>query len=144
LVCVVDDAHWLDGASADALVFIARRLHADPVALVVAARDGETRRFDAPGLPELSLAGLGPSEAAALLDAGGSLPSAVRDQLVDATGGNPLALLELPAALSDDERSGRAPLRPDLPLAERIERAFLARVEPLPEDTRRLLLLAAA
>jgi DNA-binding CsgD family transcriptional regulator len=144
LGCVVDDAHWFDGASADALVFIARRLHADPVALVVAARDGDARRFQAPGLPQLSLGGLGPADAAALLDDAGSLPATVRDELVDATGGNPLALLELPAALSDDERSGRAPLRPDLPLAERIEHAFLARVEPLPEDARRLLLLAAA
>jgi DNA-binding CsgD family transcriptional regulator len=144
LVCVVDDAHWLDGASADALVFIARRLQADPIALVVAARDGDARRFEAPGLPELVLGGLAAADAAALLDGAASLPAAVRDRLVDATGGNPLALLELPAALSDDERAGRAPLPPDLPLAERIERAFLARVQPLPGDARRLLLLAAA
>jgi DNA-binding CsgD family transcriptional regulator/tetratricopeptide (TPR) repeat protein len=144
LVCVVDDAQWLDGASADALVFAARRLHADPVAVVVAAREGDARRFEAPGLPELHLSGLQPSDAAALIDGDASLSSAVRDQLVEATGGNPLALLELPTALSDDERAGRVPLRPDLPLAERIERAFLARVEPLPQDTRTLLLLAAA
>ena len=144
LVCVVDDAHWLDGASADALVFVARRLQADPIALVIAARDGGARRFEAPGLPELTLGGLTAPDAAALLDGTGPLPGPVRDQLVDATGGNPLALLELPGALTDDERAGRAPLRPELPLADRIERAFLARVEPLPEDARRLLVLAAA
>ena len=68
----------------------------------------------------------------------------MRDDLVGATGGNPLALLELPGALSDDERSGRAPLRLDLPLNERIERAFMVRVEPLGDDARRLLVLAAA
>jgi DNA-binding CsgD family transcriptional regulator/tetratricopeptide (TPR) repeat protein len=144
MVCVVDDAHWLDDASADALVFTARRLQADPVALVVAAREGDARTFDAPGLPELRLGGLQAADAAALLDGKDSLPMVVREQLVEATGGNPLALLELPGALTDDERAGRAPLRPDLPLAERIERAFLARVEPLPENARRLLLLAAA
>jgi DNA-binding CsgD family transcriptional regulator/tetratricopeptide (TPR) repeat protein len=144
LVCVVDDAHWLDDASADALVFTARRLQADPIALVVAAREGDARRFEAPGLPELVLSGLRAADAAALLDGDHGLPVAVREQLVEATGGNPLALLELPGALTDDERAGRAPLRPDLPLAERIERAFLARVEPLPGSAQRLLLLAAA
>jgi DNA-binding CsgD family transcriptional regulator len=144
LLCVVDDAHWLDGASADALVFAARRLHADPVALLLAARDGGARNFEAPGLPELRLGGLDRTDAAALLDGAASLPATVRDELVTATGGNPLALLELPGALTDDERAGRTPLRPELPLAERIERAFMARVDPLAPDARRLLLLAAA
>jgi DNA-binding CsgD family transcriptional regulator len=142
LLCVVDDAHWLDGASAEALVFVARRLQADPIAVLVGAREGDARSFDAHGLPELRLAGLRSAEAAALL--GGDLPAVVRDELVGVTGGNPLALLELPAALSDDERAGRAPLRLDLPLNERIERAFLARVAPLGDEARRMLLLAAA
>jgi DNA-binding CsgD family transcriptional regulator len=142
LLCVVDDAHWLDGASAEALVFVARRLQADPIALLIGAREGDTRRFDAHGLPELRLAGLRAADAGALLD--GALPAVVREDLVGATGGNPLALLELPGALSDDERSGRAPLRLDLPLNERIERAFMVRVEPLGDDARRLLVLAAA
>ena len=142
LVCVIDDAHWLDGASADALVFVARRLQADPIAVLMGAREGDARRFEAPGLPELVLAGLRGAEAAALLD--GALPAVVQEELVCVTGGNPLALLELPAALTDDELSGRAPLRLDLPLNERIERAFLARVAPLAADARRMLLLAAA
>jgi DNA-binding CsgD family transcriptional regulator len=142
LLCVVDDAHWLDGASAEALVFVARRLQADPIAVLIGAREGDARQFDAHGLPELRLGGLTAANAGALLDR--ALPAAVREDLVDATGGNPLALLELPGALSDDERSGRAPLRLDLPLNERIERAFLARVEPLGDDARRLLVLAAA
>jgi hypothetical protein len=110
LLCVVDDAHWLDSASAEALVFVARRLQADPVALLIAAREGEARRFEAPGLPELALGGLDERDALALLDAGAELPAAVRDELVRATGGNPLALHELPAALTADQRAGRAPL----------------------------------
>jgi DNA-binding CsgD family transcriptional regulator len=142
LLCVVDDAHWLDGASAEALVFVARRLQADPIAVLIGAREGDTRQFDAHGLAELRLAGLRAADAGALLDT--ALPAVVREELVGATGGNPLALLELPGALTDDERAGRAPLRIDLPLNERIERAFMVRVEPLGDDARRLLVLAAA
>jgi DNA-binding CsgD family transcriptional regulator len=142
LLCVVDDAHWLDGASAEALVFVARRLQADPIAMLIGAREGGAARFEAQGLPELRLGGLDHTDAGALLD--GALPAIVREDLVAATGGNPLALLELPAALTDDERAGRARLRIDLPLNERIERAFMARVEPLGDDARRLLVLAAA
>ena len=142
LLCVVDDAHWLDGASAEALVFVTRRLQADPIAVLIGARDGDARRFEAPGLPELRLAGLRGAEAAALLD--NALPAVVRDELLRVTGGNPLALLELPGALTQDERAGRVPLRLDLPLNERIERAFMTRVEPLADDARRMLLLAAA
>jgi DNA-binding CsgD family transcriptional regulator/tetratricopeptide (TPR) repeat protein len=143
LLCVVDDAQWLDTASAEALVFVARRLRADPVALLVAAREGDARRFEAPGLPAVALTGLGESDAVALLQAA-ELPGAVCDELVRATGGNPLALTELPTALTDDQRSGRAPLELDLPLTEGIERAYLARVLPLGDDARRLLLIAAA
>jgi len=144
LLCVVDDAHWLDSGSAEALVFVARRLHADPVAVLVAAREGDARRFDAPGLPELALTGLEEPAAMSLLESSAELPAPVRDELVRAAGGNPLALNELPAALTADQRAGRAPLALDLPLSEGIERAFLARVRPHGEDARRLLLLAAA
>ena len=142
LLCVIDDAHWLDGASAEALVFVARRLQADPIAVLIGAREGDARRFEAPGLPELELAGLRGAQATALLDH--ALPAVVRDELLRVTGGNPLALLELPGALTEDERTGRATLRLDLPLTERIERAFMARVDPLAPDARRMLLLAAA
>ena len=138
LLCVVDDAHWLDRPSADALVFAARRLHADPIALVMASRlEGRLE-----GLPELVLTGLAPGDAAALLDE--RLPESVRDQLVSVTHGNPLALMELPRALSDDQRAGRVPLLGDVPLTAEIEDAFLAQIRPLPDPTQRLLVLAAA
>ena len=141
LLCVVDDAHWLDRPSADALAFAARRLHADPIALVIASRLEEGgRRLD--GLPELPLTGLAPDDAAALLDE--SLPATLRHQLVSVTHGNPLALMELPRALSDDQRAGRAPLLGEVPLTAEIEDAFLAQIRPLPEPTQRLLVLAAA
>ena len=84
LLCVVDDAHWLDGASAEALVFVTRRLQADPIAVLIGARDGDARRFEAPGLPELELAGLRGAEATALLD--NALPAVVRDELLRVTG----------------------------------------------------------
>jgi DNA-binding CsgD family transcriptional regulator/tetratricopeptide (TPR) repeat protein len=144
LLCVVDDAHWLDTASSDALVFVARRLQADPVALLFGAREGEARRFEAPGLPELCLGGLGEAEATALLGGDDGLHASVCQALVRASGGNPLALRELPSALTADQRAGRTPLDLDLPLTQGIERAYLARVRPLGEDARRLLLLAAA
>ncbi|HWM12328.1 MAG TPA: ATP-binding protein, partial [Solirubrobacteraceae bacterium] len=108
VLCAVDDAHWLDRASADALRFAARRLHADPVALLLGSRDDEARRFEAAGLPELRLTGLADAAAGSLLDS--ALPGSVRHQLVRVTHGNPLALLELPRALSDDQRAGRTPL----------------------------------
>jgi DNA-binding CsgD family transcriptional regulator/tetratricopeptide (TPR) repeat protein len=144
LLCVVDDAHWLDAASADALVFAARRVQADPVAMLFGAREGEAKRFEAPGLPELGLGGLGEVEAAALLQTDDGLHGSVRQALLRASGGNPLALRELPGALTEDQRAGRAPLDLDLPLTQGIERAYLVRVRPLGEDARRLLLLAAA
>ena len=142
LLCVVDDAHWLDRASRDALLFAARRLQADPIAILTATRELEGRRFVAAGLHELVLEGLADADASALLD--GGLPTDVRHQLVQLTHGNPLALLELPRSLSEEQRSGRAPLLHDVPLTAEIEEAFLAQVRPLPEDTKRLLELAAA
>jgi predicted ATPase len=94
---VVDDAHWLDEASTNALVFVARRLEAEGVVLLFAARDGDPRRFDAAGLPELEVGGLDRVAVAALLAARApvSVAPEVRDRLVEETGGNPLALIEL-------------------------------------------------
>jgi hypothetical protein len=102
LLCLVDDAHWLDDASADALVFVARRLEAEGIVMLFAAREGEPRRFEAPGLPTLQLEGLDRSSAGTLLDrhVGVALSSAVRDCLLIETEGNPLAMLELSSALS--------------------------------------------
>jgi DNA-binding CsgD family transcriptional regulator len=136
LLCVVDDAHWLDRASAQALAFVARRLLAEPVALVVAAREpGEEFR----GLPELPVGGLRDNDARELLSSvlgGPPLDERVRDRIVAETRGNPLALLELPRGV---------PGLPELPgLPGRIEDSFRGRLEVLPDATRRLMLVAAA
>src|SRR5262245_54939554 len=146
LLCLVDDAHWLDDASADALVFVARRLDAEGIVLLFAAREGEVREFEAPDLAELRLAGLDADAAAALLDrhAGVTLSPETRARLVEATGGHPLALLELPSTLSEGQLAGSEPLLTPLPVSTRLEHAFLARVHELPEQTQTLLLVAAA
>jgi predicted ATPase len=98
LLCLVDDAHWLDDASCEALVFVARRLGAEGVAVLFAAREGEVRHFDPPGLPKLSVGGLDPDAAGALIDLRTevALSAEARERLIEGTGGNPLALLELP------------------------------------------------
>ena len=146
VVAVVDDAQWLDDASAAALLFAARRLDAERVALVFAARDGDARGFEAPDLPSLTLGGVSGQDADALLSAGTerTVDPAVRDQLVEATGGNPLALVELSAALDVEQLAGFAPLPTPLPLTGGVERAFLDRYARLPGAGQRLLLVAAA
>ncbi|MGI5142659.1 MULTISPECIES: AAA family ATPase [unclassified Streptomyces] len=129
LLVVVDDAHWLDEASAAALLFAARRLQAERVALLFAARDGDVRRFDADDLPTVVLGGVTGTDADALLSAraGTDIDPAVREQLVTGTGGNPLALVELAGVLTADQLTGRAPLPSPLPLTGGRERAFLHR-----------------
>jgi DNA-binding CsgD family transcriptional regulator/tetratricopeptide (TPR) repeat protein len=146
LLCLVDDAHHLDEASADALVFIARRLEAEAIVILFAARDGEARRFEAPGLPELQLTGLDPAAAGALLDGNSAAPLSLeaRRRLIEGTRGNPLALIELPRILSESQLAGREPLLDPLPVSERVQQAFLDRVRALPEPTQTLLLVAAA
>jgi DNA-binding CsgD family transcriptional regulator len=146
VLCIVDDAHWLDNGSANALVFVARRLEAERVALLFAARDGEVRRFDASGLPELEIGGLDPAAVGALLAdrAGVTVDQQVRDQLAEQTGGNPLALVELPSVLTPGQLAGKEPLPPRLPLTEGVGRAFLERVRRLPGDAQTFLLVAAA
>ena len=146
LVCLLDDAHWLDQASADALVFAGRRLGAEGIGLLFAARDAEPRRFGAAGLPELRLSGLDAAAASDLLAAAApAAPAAgVRERLLAAAGGNPLALLELPAALSAAQLAGRAPLPDPLPVGADVERAFAERAGRLPATARTMLVLAAA
>jgi DNA-binding CsgD family transcriptional regulator len=146
LLCLVDDAHWLDDASAESLLFAGRRLHAEGIVMLFAAREGEERSFAAPGLEELTLGGLGPEAAEALLarNAPGALSAGARERLIAGTGGNPLALLELSASLSDAQLAGVEPLLEPLPVSERVERAFLDRARRLPDETRTLLLVAAA
>src|SRR5689334_5493699 len=144
ILVIADDAHWLDEASANALLFVARRLQAERVALLFAARDSVASAFDAGELPCLTLGGLSGEAAGQLLrrHAPGDVDAAVRDQLVAATGGNPLALGELSEVLSADQLSGRAPLPGQLPLTGGVERAFLDRYRRLPEAAQRFLLLA--
>src|SRR4051794_1894893 len=143
LVCLVDDAQWLDRASAQALAFVARRLVAESAALVFAVRTdaGEPRLT---GLPELFVRGLSDRDARRLLSIQGPMSERVRDRIVAEARGNPLALLELPRAMTPAELAfgfGRQ----DAPgVAGRIEESFRRRLDPLPAETRWLLLIAAA
>jgi DNA-binding CsgD family transcriptional regulator len=142
VVCLVDDAQWLDRASLEALAFVGRRLLADAVAMVFATR--ETADVLA-GFPELAVEGLPEAEARALLDSvvGSQLDAHVRDRIVAEAAGNPLALIELPRGFTTHDLAGGFAL-PDAPLSGRIEASFRQRVEPLPASTRRLIVLAAA
>jgi DNA-binding CsgD family transcriptional regulator/tetratricopeptide (TPR) repeat protein len=146
VLCVVDDAHWLDDASAAALTFVARRLGPEPVAMLFGAREGDLRRFDTAGLPELELGGLDESAAGALLSerAGVRVATEVLDRLMGQTGGNPLGLVELPSALSAAQLGGRQPLPPELPLTENVQRIFLDRSRRLSAEGQTLLLVASA
>jgi DNA-binding CsgD family transcriptional regulator/tetratricopeptide (TPR) repeat protein len=146
LVCIVDDQQWLDRASAQALGFAARRLAADPVGLVFAARvPGE----DVVGLPELLVEGLAEDDAAALLESvltglTGPLDAQVRDRIIADTHGNPLALLELTRGLTPVQLTGGFGLSSAMPLDGRIEESFGRQLEALPAQTQRLVQLAAA
>ena len=144
LVCLVDDAQWLDRVSAQTLAFVARRLLAERVGLVFAVR-AASDEHELAGLPEQVVGGLSDGDARALLDsATGRLDERVRDRIVAETRGNPLALLELPRGLTPAELAGGF-ARPDAsPLASQIEQSFLRQLQPLPVETRRLLLTAAA
>src|ERR1700722_6390357 len=143
LICLIDDEQWLDRASAQALGFTARRLAADPVGLVFAARDPSA---DLAGLPELEVDGLRDDDARLLLDSAlaGRLDPRVRDLIIAETRGNPLALLELPRGLSPGELAGGFGLPGAAPLTSRIEESFRRQLDAMPAETRRLLQLAAA
>ena len=143
LVCLVDDEHWLDRASAQVLGFVARRLVAESVGMVFAAR---TPSSDLAGLGELRVEGLQEADARALLDAAltGPLDRRVRDQILAETHGNPLALLELPRGLTTQQLAGGFGLPGPVRLSGGIDESFRQRMRVLPEQTRRLLLVAAA
>jgi len=145
LVCLVDDAQWLDQASAQALAFVARRLVAESVALIFAVREPSDEQNFA-GLPQLVVGGLGEEDARALLASVISWPldERVRDRIVAETHGNPLALLELPRGLTPAQLAGGFGLPSIAALPSRIEESFARRLAPLPAATRRLLVLAAA
>jgi DNA-binding CsgD family transcriptional regulator len=135
LVALIDDAHWLDGSSADALLFAVRRLVADPIAVVVAVRDGEPSFVDGAGLRLLRLEGLDRDAAAALVG------DTAADRLHRATGGNPLALLEL---ATDASQLADVPLDTPTPIVGRVAAGFVERAGALPREAREALLLAAA
>ncbi|MFL6296927.1 MAG: AAA family ATPase, partial [Actinomycetes bacterium] len=145
LVCLVDDAQWLDRGSAQALAFVTRRLAAESVAVVVAVREsGDDQGLT--GLPELLVRGLADRDARALLESviTGPLDERVLDRIVAETRGNPLALLELPRGLTPEELAGGFGLPDAVALSGRIEESFRRRLTPLPPATRLLLLVAAA
>ncbi|MCU1656529.1 MAG: LuxR family transcriptional regulator, partial [Pseudonocardiales bacterium] len=146
LLCLVDDAQWLDQASAQALAFVARRLDAESVGVVFGTRSpGAGGEFA--GVRELALEGLSDADARAVLGTviPGRLDERVRDRIIAECAGNPLALLELPRGVTTTaELAGGFGVAGPLPLAGRIEQSFLRQIAPLPETTRRLLLLAAA
>ena len=146
VLCLVDDAHWLDQPSQEALVFAARRLEAEPVALVMASRQRDGIRFEAAGLPELELRGLDEQPAHALLESGLKRPAAAEivTMLVRSARGNPLALLELPTSLSNRQLRGTEPIAGPLRTKGAVEESFRLRVSQLPAGVRQVLLLAAA
>jgi DNA-binding CsgD family transcriptional regulator len=154
VLCLVDDVQWMDGPSVGVLAFVIRRLRQEPVVVLAAARPDPGRAdshrrtgsdLARAGLPERILGGLGPGEASGLLTelCGATLPPAVRESLLAAAEGNPLALIELPGTLSPAQLAGTEPLPEPLPLAGELERVFAARVSQLEPGQRTLALLSA-
>ncbi|WP_460539901.1 helix-turn-helix transcriptional regulator [Glycomyces halotolerans] len=144
VLCVIDDAHWLDRDSADLLLFVARRLAAEPVAMIFAARDGYAPDFPAPGIDELVVGPLDDEAAARLLGERLAGPArSTRERILQAAQGNPLALLELPPVETDARLAASFPGHRHSTTA-RLKQAFTDRIDALPEDTRTLLRLIAA
>jgi DNA-binding CsgD family transcriptional regulator len=144
VLVLVDDAQWLDQPSADAILFAARRLEVESVAVLIAGQDGLGADLRGRGLVELGLRGLDPSTAADLLDSRvPALVPKVRDRLVEWTGGNPLAMIELGSSLSDDQRKGLVDLPDALPVGAGIHQAFASRVKRLSPQARRCALVVA-
>ena len=146
ILCVIDDAQWLDQESAEVFAFVARRLYADRIALLLAVRESGGGRTVLDGLPELRLGGLPDADARQLLAvvAAGPLAHHVGDHIVAETRGNPLALVEIGGELTASQLAGEYVFPEPLPLGSRLQERFLRQVRALPADTRRLLLLAAA
>jgi DNA-binding CsgD family transcriptional regulator len=141
LLLVVDDAQWLDRPTLDVLPFVARRIESDPIFLLAATRDGYPSVLGAAGVPEHRLDGLDDSTASVLLDASApGLPVARRARVLREAAGNPLAILELPAAVGSEGEDG---ISGSTPLTDRLERAFAGRVSELPAASRLLVLVAA-
>jgi ATP/maltotriose-dependent transcriptional regulator MalT len=146
VLCLIDDAHWLDQASAEALLFVARRVDAEGIVMLFSAREGETKTFDARDVDSLVVEGLDAASSASLLaqSAGSEVAAVVAERLVEQTRGNALALLEVPSVLTPEQLAGQEPLPNALPLTGHVETIFLERVRRLPDQTQHLLLVAAA
>jgi DNA-binding CsgD family transcriptional regulator len=146
VLALVDDLHWVDAASVEALGFVARRIGEEPIALLIAERDGEPGGPALPHVDAVKLDGLDAGAAAALVAAIAAEPvaDAIVDELRRQTAGNPLALVELAGILSTAQLAGGEPLPEPLPAGPALERTFGARMTALPEDTQRALLIAAA
>jgi len=145
LLLVVDEAQWLDPPTASALAFIARRVDAEPIAVLFALRDGPAGTLDGAGLPELRLGGLDDEAASELVDASAAdLTPGLRRRVLQIAAGNPLALLELPDALRLDDARTDGLSSGTVSLTSRLERAFAEQMSGLPAQTRELLLCAAA
>jgi DNA-binding CsgD family transcriptional regulator len=146
VLVIVDEAHWLDASSTEALLFATRRLDADGVAVLFAVRDGHPSLFDRAELPELRLEALDDEAARALLVSSvqGPIAPEVVERLLLAAAGNPLALVELPRTLSAAQLKGSEPIDEELTAPAAVEQAFRREVEALPEESRAALLVAAA
>ncbi len=146
LLCLIDDAHCLDRESADALAFVARRVYADSIAIIFAAREPAPDPGVLDGLPELRIAGLAEADARDLLAsaAGPRLDRLVAGRIVAETGGNPLALIEIGQELAAGQIVGDLPLLEPVPVGRQLEQRYLREVRGLPADTQSLLLAAAA
>ena len=142
VLVLIDDAHSVDRSSLQAVLFAARRLDAEGVALFIARRHGSD--LDVSGLPELDLQGLTHEAAVALLERYGPVSPAVADELIAASGANPLALIELPSLLTAAQLAGTEPMDAPIPTGYELEHAFMQRVAKLPEETQRALVVAAA
>ena len=146
LLCLIDDAHCLDRESADALAFVARRVYADSIAIIFAAREPAPHPGVLDGLPELRIAGLAEADARELLAsaAGPRLDRLVAGRIVAETGGNPLALIEIGQELAAGQLASDVPLPEPVPVGRQLEQRYLGEVRGLPADTQSLLLAAAA
>jgi DNA-binding CsgD family transcriptional regulator len=146
LLCMIDDAQWIDQETLDALAFVGRRLDAEGVGLIIALRSGGPARPGLSGIPEHRLSPLADHEMLALLRSAAAVPPAthVAARLIEESEGNPLALLEYLASLSAERLAGTAPLPPALPIGERLSAGFAAEIARLPGPTRQLLLVLAA
>ena len=142
VLVLIDDAQSVDRSSMQAVLFAARRLDAEGVALFVARRHGSD--MDMSGLAELDVSGLDREAALALLERSGRVSTAVADELIASSGANPLALIEVPSLLTDAQLAGTEPMDAPMPTGDALERAFMQRVAKLPNQTQRALVVAAA